>query len=185
MLGGCNEFLQHRCLQVTGLQSTSFPLKYLGVSITTSRLTKIELTSLVEKIMAKVQIWTTRNISFAGRARLINSVIFGMYTSWASIFLLPTEVTDKITGICRNYLWSGTGEYKKAPYISWQQGCMPKSQGGIGIKGLSAWNKATIAKLTWAVAKKKEILWVKWMHEKYIKHRPWWDYTPPSDSSWY
>ncbi|KAJ8435318.1 LOW QUALITY PROTEIN: hypothetical protein Cgig2_026410 [Carnegiea gigantea] len=104
VLGGYKESLQQQCLQVTGLKGTSFPLKYLGVPITASRLTKIKCTSLVEKIMAKVQISTTRNISCAGRARLINSVIFGMYTYWASIFLLPTEVTDKITGICRNYL---------------------------------------------------------------------------------
>ncbi|KAJ8425226.1 hypothetical protein Cgig2_019115 [Carnegiea gigantea] len=79
-----------------------------------------------------------------------------MYTYWASVFLLPTKVIDKITRICRNYLRSGTGEYKKAPYISWQQTYLPKSQGGIGIKDLAAWNKATIVKLTWAVAKKKE-----------------------------
>ncbi|KAJ8429587.1 hypothetical protein Cgig2_023793 [Carnegiea gigantea] len=154
VLGCCNETLYQQCLSVTGLRNTSFPLKYLGVPITASRLTKVECTSLVEKIMAKA----TKNISFAERARLINSVIFGMYTYWASIFLLPTEVTDKIIGICRNHLWSGVGEYKKAPYISWHQTCLPKSQGGIGIKDLSTWNKATIAKLTWAVAKKKEIL---------------------------
>ena len=69
----------------------------------------------MEKIMARVQLWTIKNILFAGRARLINSVIFTMYTYWASIFLLTTEVTDKITRICKNYLWSGTGEYKKHP----------------------------------------------------------------------
>jgi len=63
-----------------------------------------------------------------------------------------------MTKICTNYLWSGTGEYKKAPHISWKQTCIPKSQGGLGIKDLAAWNKATIAKLTCAVAKKKEVL---------------------------
>jgi len=68
--------------------------------------------------MARVQLWAARSISFTRRARLINSVIFGMYTCWASIFLLPNEVTEKITKICRNYLWSGTGDYKKVPYIS-------------------------------------------------------------------
>jgi len=45
------------------------------------------------------------------------------------------------------------------------------------------WNKATIAKLVWAVIRKKDILWVKWVHGRYSKHRPWWDNTPAQDSS--
>ena len=70
------------------------------------------------------------------------------------------------------------------PYISWQQTCLPKSQGGIGIKEFTARNKSTIAKLTWAIAKKKEVLWVRWVHERYIKNKSWWDYAPPHDSSY-
>jgi len=47
----------------------------------------------------------SRNLSFASIAVLINGVIFGMFSYWASIFLLPKEVVDQITNICRNYLW--------------------------------------------------------------------------------
>ncbi|KAJ8442965.1 hypothetical protein Cgig2_019538 [Carnegiea gigantea] len=65
--------LQNRCLRVTGLHVTQFPLKYLGVPITTSRLTKIECNALIEKIIARVHVSATRNISFAGRALLINN----------------------------------------------------------------------------------------------------------------
>ena len=55
--GGCSQELQNQCLQITGLQECSFPLKYLGVPIIASRLTKIECRSLVEKILAGVHIW--------------------------------------------------------------------------------------------------------------------------------
>ncbi|KAJ8425797.1 hypothetical protein Cgig2_030534 [Carnegiea gigantea] len=101
--------------------------------------------------MATVHLWTPRDISFTGRARLINCVIFGMYTYYASIFLLPTEVIGKITKICRNFLLEWHRRVQKV---------------GIGIKGLAAWNKATIAKLTWALAKKEKVLWVKWVRER-------------------
>lgn len=40
---------------------------------------------------------------------------------------------------------------------------------GLGLKDLFAWNKATIAKLVWAIAKKKDVLWVKWVHARYLK----------------
>jgi len=64
----------------------------------------------VKKILAKVHLWATRNISFAGRAQLINTVIFGMIDYWASIFMLPSEVLDSITKICRIYLWEGSAD---------------------------------------------------------------------------
>jgi len=83
---------------------------------------------------------------------LINSVVFGMFNYWASIFILPNEVLSQITKLCRNFLWGGTPEYKKAPYISWHQTCLKKSKEGIGIKDFEAWNKALIAKLIWAIA---------------------------------
>ncbi|KAJ8420992.1 hypothetical protein Cgig2_013321 [Carnegiea gigantea] len=96
-------------MHITGLQECSFPLKCLAVPITASRLTKIDCKNLVEKIFTQA----TRSISFACRLMLISSVVFGMFNYWASIFLLPIEVVDRITQICRNYSCSGTDEFKK------------------------------------------------------------------------
>ena len=47
------------------------------------------------------------------------------------------------------------------------------------------WNKACVAKLVWVVAMKAGNLWVKWVHERYLRGRDWWSYTPRSDTSWY
>jgi len=141
--------------------------------------------SLVDKITARIHIWATRNLSFAGRALLINSVIFGAFNYWASIFLLPNEVLEQLTKLYRNYLWSGTADVKRIPHISWNTTCLPKSKGGLGLKNFEAWNKATVAKLVWAISTKKDVLWVKWVHSRYIKEREWWDYTPPHEASWY
>ena len=70
------------------------------------------------------------------------------------------------------------------PHISWVNTCKAKKHGGIGIKDFTAWNKATIAKLVWAIATKKDSLWVKWVHGRYIRNKDWWDYSPPTDCSW-
>ena len=116
---------------------------------------------------------------------LINSVIFEMFNYWASIFLFPHAVVENITKLCTNYLWGGYEEFKRIPHISWSSICMPKSQGGIRLQNLLAWNKAIIAKLVWAIASKKDVLWVKWVHGKYLKQQDLWSYTPAQDSSWY
>ncbi|KAJ8420783.1 hypothetical protein Cgig2_030491 [Carnegiea gigantea] len=107
-----------------------------------------------------------------------------MYNYWASIFLPPKAVVEKITTICRSYLWGGIEEYTRVPHISWAHTWQAKKHGGIGIKDYDAWNKITIAKLIWAVATKKDVPWVKWAHGRYIKDKDWWDYTPAPDSSW-
>ncbi|KAJ8431470.1 hypothetical protein Cgig2_033984 [Carnegiea gigantea] len=82
-------------------------------------------------------------------------------------------------------LWSGSEDAKRIPHISWATACLSKSQGGLGIKDFGTWNKALIAKLVWVIANKKDLLWVKWIHGKYLKSNNWWSYHPPKDCSWY
>ena len=111
--------LQCKCQQITGLQDSNFPLQYLGVPITSNRLTTMECGNLVEKITARMKIWATKSLSYAGRVVLINTMVFGMFNYWASIFNLPTEIVSKITQLCRNYLWGGAAEFKRVPHVSW------------------------------------------------------------------
>ena len=146
-LGGCSPSLRNQCLRTSGFQEGTLPMFYLGIPITSGRLSKLECSTLVEKIAARIHTWATRNLSFAGLAMLINSIIFGMFNYWASIFLLPQNVLDKLTTLCRNYLWGGSEEYTRVPPISWATTCQAKKNGGAGIKDFVNWNKATIAKL--------------------------------------
>lgn len=97
VFGGASHELQETCMQTVGLNVGSFPLQYLGIPIVSSRLTKIECSALIDKITARVRQWATRTLSYAGRLTLINSILFGMVNYWAAIFLLPTEVIDKLT----------------------------------------------------------------------------------------
>ena len=113
--GGCSLSLQQQCLSLTGFQEGTLPLKYLGVPITASRLTKLECMALVEKIAGKIRLWATKSISFAARACLLNSVVFWMFSYWVSIFILPQEVIDMLNKICRDYLFGGGAEYQKSP----------------------------------------------------------------------
>ena len=47
--GDCHQ-VHHDCLRIIGFTEGQLPLKYLGIPITSSRLTKIECRTLVEKI---------------------------------------------------------------------------------------------------------------------------------------
>jgi len=161
------------------------PLRYLSIPITANRLSKMEYRSLVDKITARITTWSTRNLSYAGRAALIQPVLMQIFTFCARILILPQGVIKQIMALCRNFLWGAASEYKKAPYVAWTEVCLPKANGGVGLKNLDAWNKAWIAKLVWEVAKKKDSLWIKWVHEKYLMNKDWWDYTTVNDVCWY
>ena len=133
-------------------------MKYLRIPVTTSRFTKIECSQLMDKILTKVQIWQTTHLSFAGRTVLINSMIFDIISYWASIFVMPHEVIERINQICRNFSWGGAANFKRIPHISWGKICLLRKNGGLGIKDFTTWNKAKIAKLIWLIAEKKDVL---------------------------
>uniref|UniRef100_A0A803PNA5 Reverse transcriptase domain-containing protein n=1 Tax=Cannabis sativa TaxID=3483 RepID=A0A803PNA5_CANSA len=69
--------------------------------------------------------------------------------------------------------------------ISWEKICTPKKEGGLSIMNIASWNIAGMAKHVWAVANKKDNLWVKLVHCVYIKQQDWWEYNAPTTSIWY
>ncbi|KAJ8423397.1 hypothetical protein Cgig2_029107 [Carnegiea gigantea] len=105
-------------------------------------------------------------------------------TSWGKHPYKDIPSTQVLYRKARNYLWGRTEEHTKVPHISWANTCKAKKHGRTGIKDYVAWNKVTIAKLVWAVATKKDTLWVKWVHGRYIKDTNCWDYALAPDSSW-
>ncbi|KAJ8426340.1 hypothetical protein Cgig2_017438 [Carnegiea gigantea] len=85
--------------------------------MTAGRLSKLECRTLVDKIMKKVHLWAMKNLSFAGRAQLINSVIFGMFNYWASIFILLQEMFSRLNGFTRNISNDQIGEHTRHQLI--------------------------------------------------------------------
>ncbi|XP_074315245.1 uncharacterized protein LOC141651430 [Silene latifolia] len=108
-----------------------------------------------------------------------------MRTYWASMFVLPKGVINRVDCICRNYLWEGGTEFQRVPMISWQRVCSPKKEGGLGLKESGLWNIANIGKLVWWLATKPDKLWVQWIHHIYMKGLSWHTYSPSADTSWH
>ncbi|XP_074306045.1 uncharacterized protein LOC141641273 [Silene latifolia] len=139
---------------------------------------------LTDRITARIRSWGSRQLSYAGRLALINSVLATLHSYWSSIFLIPNGIMNKIEAICRNFLWSGKDSYQRAPNVSWDTCCSPKDEGGLGIKDLKTWNRALLGKYTWWLANKKDHLWVRWISHVYMKDTHWSNYDPPPDCSW-
>ena len=63
--------------------------------------------------------------------------------------------------IMRNLIWSGSDNYQNAAMVNWEQVCLPKKGGGLGLKYLPQRNKAAILKHLWALCKIADMLWAK------------------------
>ena len=61
----------------------------------------------------------------------------------------------------------------------------PKETWGTRAEKHEVWKLACIAKLVWDIAKKKDGLWIHWIHGRYIKDKGCWEYTSRNDASWY
>ncbi|XP_074283602.1 uncharacterized protein LOC141608142 [Silene latifolia] len=171
-------------LAVSGFREGELPFKYLGVPIQTTRLSKHECMSLIEKLGARIRSIGAKKLSYAGRLVLVQSVLATYHNYWAMIFVIPKGVLDRIDSLCRNFLWEGGAEYTRPPMVSWDKVCTPKKEGGLGLRNLTTWNMAAVGKLAWWVTNRPDKLWVQWVHHIYLKGANWGEYNPTMDSSW-
>ncbi|XP_062088887.1 uncharacterized protein LOC133795454 [Humulus lupulus] len=182
---GIQEEFWHQLTEITGFQRSRLPFKYLGMSISNKRISKAECECLVDKMVKRIRIWSSRNLSYAGRGVLINSILLSINTYWSQIVILPRSVIDRINQICRVFLWKSGDSEEGHGRISWAEISKSKQRGGLGFKDVGLWNKCALGKYVWAIANKEDNMWVKWIHTVYIKQEDWWDYKAPSTSSWY
>ena len=69
-LVGVNDNVKATILNMTGFSIGSLPVKYLGVPLISTKLSHSDCIPLMDKMMARIQSWTSRSLSFAGRMQL-------------------------------------------------------------------------------------------------------------------
>lgn len=99
--------IKEEILEMSQFAEEPLPFRYLGVKISSRRLTKSDCEFMVDKIVARLRSWGTRALSYAGRGQLVNSVLLNLHSYWSSMFIIPSRVIDQVMAVCRNYLWEG------------------------------------------------------------------------------
>ena len=67
LMAGVSENVKNDILSTTGFVMGRLPLKYLGVPLISTRLTHSDCQPLIDKILLRIQAWTSRSLSYAGR----------------------------------------------------------------------------------------------------------------------
>ncbi|XP_021730591.1 uncharacterized protein LOC110697534 [Chenopodium quinoa] len=114
--GGISDFDKDQLQTFLGMSRGSLPFRYLGVPLSSKKLTVAQYRPLVERVTARIGCWTSRHLSYTGRLQLIKSVLFGIQAYWAQIFILPKKILREIETKLRIFLWTRKNTYaKKAP----------------------------------------------------------------------
>ncbi|XP_060210853.1 uncharacterized protein LOC132637842 [Lycium barbarum] len=159
---GVNPELQQSILQCLGFTQGDLPFRYLGIPLSTKRLSILQCKPLIDKMLARIQSWTTKFLSYAGRAQL---------------------VIELVEATCRTFLWTGDVSRSKKALIAWERLSLPRVAGGLNILDIYTWNQAAIGKMLWNICRKKDTLWVKWIHTYYVKTGEIWN-TKAAQASW-
>ncbi|GJV17171.1 putative RNA-directed DNA polymerase [Tanacetum coccineum] len=106
------------------------------------------------------------------------TVISSMHVYWSSMFILPTRVLLDIEQLMRGFLWKGRSK------VAWEVVCLPKVEGGLGIKRLGVFNNALMSSHIWKLLTRKESLWVQWIHTYKLRDQNFWDIPCRGNMTW-
>nr|KYP75212.1 Retrovirus-related Pol polyprotein LINE-1 [Cajanus cajan] len=77
---------------------------------------------------------------------LVNSVLTALPLYYISFFKVPGSVSREIISIQRKFLWGCNDGQRKVYCINWDKVTLPKAQGGLGVKNVTLFNTAMLAK---------------------------------------
>ncbi|KAL0295220.1 UNVERIFIED_CONTAM: hypothetical protein Scaly_3107900 [Sesamum calycinum] len=173
---------RQQILEYLGFQEGSLPIRYLGIPLTSSRLTIADCRPLIDKVDARLAAWINQNLSYAGRLQLIKSVLSTLHTYWASAFILPKGVLKSLEKKMRQFLWHGSSGSGIAK-VAWEQICKPREEGGLGIRSLVSANQALMLKQLWRIIQHDgNSIWVDWVHRYRLRQSTIWTFNSATGS---
>lgn len=172
-------------LNLTGFRMGTLPITYLGLPLISTKLKTQDCAPLIHKICMRIDSWTCKMLSFAGRLQLLKVVLYGIQGYWTSHIFLQKGILKKLASYFIKFLWGGDTTSNKMAKVSWEDCCFPKDEGGLGLKNLFLWNKAAVYYQLWRILKpNSSSIWLIWIQKTVLKRRPFWTMRIPSYASW-
>lgn len=143
-------------------------MQYLGMPLTVSRLRKVHLQYLIDRIKARLASWKKKLLSAGSRRELVLSVLSSMPIYVMTALKIPKQIIQEIDKARRKFLWDGGDEFHGGKCkVNWQRVCRPIKYGGLGVSNLTKMGRAL--HLRW--------LWYEWT----FPDKPWIGMPTPCD----
>lgn len=180
--------MAHRISEESGIQSTRDLRKYLGLPVLHKRINKDTFGDVLEKVASKLSGWKGRFLSLAGKMTLTKSVLSSIPVHTMSTISLPASTLNGLDKISRSFLWGSTVEKRKQHLVAWDRVCLPKEDGGLGIRSAKPMNQALLGKVGWRLIHDRDSLWARVLRKKYkvgdIQDSSWMKTKSTGSSTW-
>lgn len=144
--------------------------KYLGIPEHFHG-SKIQAFAYVQdNVHKKVNGWTAKYLSRAGKEVMIKSVSSAIPTYPMSCYLLPKGLCKKISSANSNFWWGSGPNSKGMHWIAWDKICLPKKEGGIGFRSPEEFNIALLAKQLWRLEQNPNSLLTRVLKGRYFQN---------------
>jgi hypothetical protein len=114
---------------------------------------------VLELIQRRLASWKNKYVSLGGRVVLLNSVLAAIPIFYLSVFKMPVGVWKKLVRLQRRFLWGGSAGASKICWVSWNDVCRPKKEGGLGVKDLRIMNISLLTKWKWRLFSEEQSIW--------------------------
>lgn len=157
----------NRIRRILGIEIGNLPFTYLGVPIFVGRPKSEYLLPIADKIRCKLNSWKGKQLSQAGRMQLIDSVVQSHLTYSFQVYEWPKALLKKVQRWIRNFFWNGDPLKDGSALIAWGSCCVPKIQGGLGLKNIFTLNRALLLKRCWDVASRVSCSAI-FLHDRFL-----------------
>ncbi|KAL5565930.1 hypothetical protein UlMin_029094 [Ulmus minor] len=142
---------------------------YLGLPMfRTSK--KNDFNFLVECLDTKLAGWKSRLLSKASRLTLIKSVALAMPIYAMHTARIPKAICAKLDARIRRFWWGAKEENARPLCLkAWDDLCVPKAYGGLGLRRMSSMNEAIIAIWGWDLLTGKNSQCLLFLQGKYLR----------------
>ena len=162
--------IRREILRILEFQEGSLPSKYLGAPLSESTSKQILWKEILDKLKNKLENWTFRALNLPSRLVLVKSVLQAIPLYQFSVALAPKGILKKIRNLQRNFLWGNQKGERKWALVNWKTVCLPKQEGGLGLRDPEDSSRVLGAKMWWRWVNYKSEPWAILWHKKYAPH---------------
>ncbi|KAK8556709.1 hypothetical protein V6N12_003104 [Hibiscus sabdariffa] len=162
--------IQQEIGDILGFQRVENFGRYLGVPVLSNRLRCSDFDFILDNLRKKLNGWSSRSLSMAGRITLAKAVLSAIPVYYMQTMMFPKRVCHAIEGIIRRFIWGSTLAAPKVSLVNWESICQPIQRGGLGFRNVYSQNQAFIQKLGFLFISNPQALWVRCLREKYRIH---------------